>query len=85
MFLLLSLIYLILGSHFEDFLTPAIVSFCTLGVPRIGLGFIRRFTCAGNLQILLLKTSPKDASEEGQITASKRPGPLETGPLKTLT
>ena len=85
MFLLLSLIYLLLGSHFEAFLIPAIVSYYTLDVLRIGLGFIGRFPCAGKLQILLLKTRPKYASEEGQIKTSKRPGPLKTGPLKTLT
>ena len=83
--LLLSLIYLLLGGHFEASLIPAIVSLYTLEDPRIGLGFTRRFPCPGNLQILLLKTSPKVASEEGQIKTSKRPGPLETGPLKTLT
>ena len=85
MFLLLSLLYLLLGSHFEASMTPAIVSFNTLDVLRIDLRFTARFPCAGNLQILLLKTSPKDASEEGQLRLSKRPGPLETGPLKTLT
>ena len=85
MFRLLSLIFLLVGSPFEAFWIPAIVSFYTLDVLRIGLGFIGRFPCAGNLQILLLKTIPKDASEEGQITTSKRPGPLETGPLNTLT
>ena len=39
-----------------------------LDVLRIGLGFTGRFPCVADLQILLLKTSPKDASEEGHKT-----------------
>ena len=52
------------------------MSFYTLDVLRIGLGFIGRFPCAGDLQILLIKTSLKDASEEGQITTLQKTGPL---------
>ena len=85
--LLLSLIYLLLWGHFEACLIPAVVaSFYTLEDPRkIELGFTRRFPCPENLQILLMKTGLKFASGKGQIKTSKRPGPLKTGPLKTLT
>ena len=52
------------------------MSYYTLDVLRIGLGFIGRFPCAGNLQFLLLKTSPKDASEKAQITTIQKTGSL---------
>ena len=48
--------------------------FYALEILRIGLGFTGRFPYAGELQILLLKTSPKQASEEGLIMTDQTLG-----------
>ena len=66
--LLLNLILLLRCSHFGAFLVSAIMVIYILDVLQIGLGFAGRFLYAGELQILLIKTSPKDACEEGHKT-----------------
>ena len=70
MFLLLGLNLLLLWSHFIAVLVLARTSIFISYVLRIGLGFTGPFPCAGWLQILLTKTTLKDASEEGHKTGA---------------
>ena len=56
--------------------------FYALEILRIGLGFTGRFPYAGGLQILLLKTSPKQASEEGRIMTDQTLGRSNSGPVR---
>ena len=56
--------------------------FYALEILRIGLGFTGRFPYAGELQILLLKTSPKQASEEGRIMTDQTLGRSNSGPVR---
>ena len=56
--------------------------FYALEILRIGLGFTERFPYAGELQILLLKTSPKQASEEGRIMTDQTLGRSNSGPVR---
>ena len=58
------------------------IRFYALEILRIGLGFTGRFPYAGELQILLLKTSPKQASEEGRIMTDQTLGRSNSGPVR---
>ena len=56
--------------------------FYALEILRIGLGFTGRFPYAEGLQILLQKTSPKQASEEGRIMTDQTLGRSNSGPVR---
>ena len=49
---------------------------------RIRLRFTGRFPYAGEFQLLLLKTSPKQASEEGRIMTDQTLGRSNSGPVR---
>ena len=82
MYLSLGLIFLLLWSHFDPFLAPAVMSFYALKILRIELGFTGRFTYAGELQILLPKSSLKQVSEEGHIMTGQTLGRTNSGPVR---